>query len=70
MEKIKYVIHTTVATLVELEGKDKVKRWFARFEGSWESLCFGAAHPDFGVGDEVKITFQRTDNEPNRTSVE
>jgi hypothetical protein len=67
--KINYVVHTTVKRL-EAIGPEPNTQWFAQFEGSWESLCFGAEHPQFSVGDKIKITFERIDDaQPSQPSI-
>lgn len=39
--------------------KDVSLGWFAVFQGSHEALYVGETKPDWDVGDNVKITFER-----------
>lgn len=55
--KINYVVYTKAEDVRQMiDGK-----WWVHFEGSRESLCFGD-HQPFGVGDNIKITFEKVPN--------
>ena len=45
-----------------LKIKGPSQGWFVVFEGSREALHFGDEKPNFDVGDEIKITFEKVNN--------
>jgi len=51
--KINQVVYTKVEEIVERNDQ-----WWVHFEGSRESMCFGATKP-WDQGDEIKITFEK-----------
>ena len=46
----------------EAEFQTISRGWFVQFEGSLESIRFGAQKPDWQEGDEIAITFRRVEN--------
>lgn len=56
-DKVRFIINVPV-TKVEKIGD----LWYAHFQGSWESLALGTEKP-FEVGDMVKITFEKVEND-------
>jgi hypothetical protein len=58
--KINYVLYVKV---MKVEWRNRPDGWFVHFEGSWESINFGIEHPQFEVGDHIKITFDRQESE-------
>lgn len=60
LAKTRFTIVTIAAKVVDL-GEKGDPHWWVNFEGSWESLYFGAAKP-FTEGRRVKITFEELDD--------
>lgn len=46
-----------------LRERGKSTGWWVHFEGSRELICFGPDKPNFVVGDEVKISFEKRESE-------
>jgi len=70
--RVRYVTHSVVRGVDERftqewivgVGKEAVFRqrslgWFLYLGGSFEAIYVGAEKPEFNVGDQVKITFEK-----------
>ena len=81
--KIIYVINTEVLKISEEFARmytsgfgesatfNKVsKGWFASFAGSYEALHLGYKEPEWKVGDKIRITFEKVNDDlPNQPPV-